>query len=713
MAIDPKNKKTIDETSAYVQDTLLNVGSQIAGTIKESIETAFDGAQAGAIKTIANDINRTFNSLVKSSSQFSANNYKIENGLLSSKDIAKDIQTLAIKRIQLQGKLDAAQKITGKNLTAAQKRGLKAASKALDIEEEALNASKAKVEEIEENMGMTGEIFERLGKTKFFGGLVNASGATENMRKAAVGGAKGFELMKVGAKSMAKALNVGPLAILAAIVKVAQFFVSAMFRADELATKTAKAFGLTKKNAEALNHSLDVQTGYLLKGLYTTEDMVGAYGEFVGLTGAVQDSTKSLLLDQNTLTHKMGIAGDEAAYLNVMINNQGKSTKDVFNNVNDIANAQAEQNGYLISGQMIFKEIASLSAGITANYGNNIIALSKANLQTRRLGVNLNQAASIADGLLDFEQSITAELEAEILLGQQFNFERARALAATGDIAGATEEVLRQTKNLNDEQLRSPVVQKAIAAATGLSVEEFMKARQITKMLTADQGKLQKKLNELSSDKERAAYKEQLLEGAKFEDIKKNRTAQEKFNVAISNAKDQFADLIGTGFLPFLTSQMPKLLKFLARFTGAGKEYEKLERMNALKKLENEDGTKKYTNDQAVKLMAAYESGKQKRQNITNVTTSRGGYVSSAMYESNRLTEEEKAARSQINNLKLDDFTIRSNPKDTLVMAGGTQFGKEINGLLRQLISAVEGGKVINLEGRKVGETLVMSSYKS
>ena len=46
-------------------------------------------------------------------------------------------------------------------------------------------------------------------------------------------------------------------------------------------------------------------------------------------------------------------------------------------------------------------------------------------------------------------------------------------------------------------------------------------------------------------------------------------------------------------------------------------------------------------------------------------------------------------------------------------MAGGTQFGKETNGLLRQLISAVEGGKVINLEGRRVGETLVMSSYKS
>jgi hypothetical protein len=710
MAIDPKNKKIADETSAYVQDTLISVGAKIAETIKDSIETAFDGANAGAIKTIGNDLNRTFNSLVKSSSEFSANSYKVSQGLLSSKDISKQIVGVQIKRIELENKINTAKKM-GVDLN---QESVDAAKEALKEQDKQLNLAEQKVKEIEKNMGMTGEIFQRLGKTKFFGGLVNASGATENMRKAAAGGAKGFELMTVGAKSMAKALNVGPLAILAAIVKVAQFFVSAMFRADELATKTAKAFGLTKKNAEALNHSLDVQTGYLLKGLYTTEDMVGAYEEFVGLTGAVQDSTKSLLLDQNTLTHKMGIAGDEAAYLNVMINNQGKSTKEVFNNVNDIANAQAEQNGYLISGQMIFKEIASLSAGITANYGNNIIALSKANLQTRRLGVNLKQAANVADGLLNFEQSITAELEAEILLGQQFNFERARALAATGDIAGATEEVLRQTKNLNDEQLRSPIVQKAIAAATGLSVEEFMKARQITKMLTADQGKLQKKLNDLSSDKERAAYKEQLLEGAKFEDIKKTRTAQEKFNVAISNAKDQFADLIGTGFLPFLTKQMPKLLKMLANFTGAGKEYAEMQQMQALQKLEDKDGKKLYNSDKAKELLAVFESGKKKQfaylKAASGIENKKERNRLKSYYA---LTGEEEAAQSTIRNLKVDDFTIKTNPKDTLVMAGGTQFGKETNGLLRQLISAVEGGKVINLEGRKVGETLVMSSYKS
>ena len=711
MAIDPKNKKSIDDTSAYVQDTLYNVAGNIGETIKESIESAFDGAEASAIKALGNDLTRNFNTLIKSSNEFSANTYKAKEGLIGVKDIARELQKVEIKRLQLENKIIAARKMA----VPLNEESLEAARDALKEQKEQLDVAKTAATTIKTAMGTTGEIFSRIAKNPLFGSILNAEKGLVAMRKAAGKGTKGFKLMGKGIAAAFEGIEKASvvLFLINQVVKAMRFLVSSMFRADELATKTAKAFGLTKTNAEALNDSLNDQTGYLLKGLYTTEDMVGAYREFVGLTGAVQDSTKSLLLDQNTLTHKMGIAGDEAAYLNVMINNQGKSTKEVFNNVNDIANAQADQNGYLISGQMIFKEIASLSAGITANYGNNIVALSKANLQTKRLGINLKQAANVADGLLNDEQSITAELEAEILLGQQINFERARALAATGDIAGATEEVLRQTKNLNDEQLRSPIVQKAIAAATGLSVDEFMKARQITKMLTADQGKVQEKLNELSSDKERAAYKEKLLEGALFEDIKKNRTAQEKFNVAISNAKDQFANLVGSGAIDMLANLLPKLLKFLAKFTGQSKEFEKIQRMAGLKKLENEDGTKKYTNDEAVKLMAAYESGKQKRQNINRLRQGKGQYISQTMAQRYALTEEEQSAQSQVNKIKVDDFQIKTNPKDTLVMAGGTQFGKETNTLLKKLITAVEGGKVINLEGRKVGETLVMSSYKS
>ena len=45
-------------------------------------------------------------------------------------------------------------------------------------------------------------------------------------------------------------------------------------------------------------------------------------------------------------------------------------------------------------------------------------------------------------------------------------------------------------------------------------------------------------------------------------------------------------------------------------------------------------------------------------------------------------------------------------------MAGGTQFGKETNDLLRQLIAAVNSGGDVMLDGVKVGNTLSAASYK-
>ena len=63
--------------------------------------------------------------------------------------------------------------------------------------------------------------------------------------------------------------------------------------------------------------------------------------------------------------------------------------------------------------------------------------------------------------------------------------------------------------------------------------------------------------------------------------------------------------------------------------------------------------------------------------------------------------------------IQAEDFTIRTHPKDTLLMAGGTKFGEETNQILKQLLEAVSKGGNIYMDGNKVGQTLVLSSYKS
>ena len=63
--------------------------------------------------------------------------------------------------------------------------------------------------------------------------------------------------------------------------------------------------------------------------------------------------------------------------------------------------------------------------------------------------------------------------------------------------------------------------------------------------------------------------------------------------------------------------------------------------------------------------------------------------------------------------MDVDDFTIRSNPKDTITMAGGTKLGGNVEELLTELIGIVKRGGNVYLDGSKVGETLVLSSKLS
>ena len=68
--------------------------------------------------------------------------------------------------------------------------------------------------------------------------------------------------------------------------------------------------------------------------------------------------------------------------------------------------------------------------------------------------------------------------------------------------------------------------------------------------------------------------------------------------------------------------------------------------------------------------------------------------------------------RAQSGDVDAEDFTIRTHPKDTLAMAGGTQFGKETNDLLRELVQEVRASGNTYLDSRKINEVMRLNAYE-
>ena len=94
----------------------------------------------------------------------------------------------------------------------------------------------------------------------------------------------------------------------------------------------------------------------------------------------------------------------------------------------------------------------------------------------------MSQISGIADNLLDFETSITKELELSAMLGRNINLQKARQLF-DNDLEGKTKEVLRQVGGINEFEKMNYYQRKQTSDLIGVSVGELQK------MLT-NQGKI-------------------------------------------------------------------------------------------------------------------------------------------------------------------------------------------------------------------------------
>jgi hypothetical protein len=159
--------------------------------------------------------------------------------------------------------------------------------------------------------------------------------------------------------------------------------------------------------------------------------------------------------------------------------------------------------------------------------------MAKAVTLAGELGGELSDVQTISKSILNFESSIAAELEAELLTGKELNLERARYAALTGDIVGLEREIADQLGSFTEFSKMNVIQQDAMAAAFGLSSDR------LSDMLFKQQvmGRSAKEL--------RAAGEDELAQ------MLEQQTLQDKFNQSVLKLKEIFAD-VGTAFMPFI-----------------------------------------------------------------------------------------------------------------------------------------------------------------
>jgi hypothetical protein len=305
---------------------------------------------------------------------------------------------------------------------------------------------------------------------------------------------------------------------------------------NQFQTELGVSYGNALDMRQALASSADASGDLFIN----SEKLQKSFFALKETTGVFFDLSSQSAETFTNLTERIGLAGAAAGNLTMLMRLQGKETEKNLENLYDSTGAMLETSKTTASVKDILGDVATSSKGLQASLSANPGALAKAAIAARELGATLSDMEGTQKSLLDFESSIAAELEAELLTGKQLNLEKARTAALNNDLATVGEELGKQGVDLASFGKMNYLQQEAMAKAMGMTRDSMGEM-----VLRAEMQK--KSLSEI-----RDTMGEQAYENAKA------LGAQDKINAATEKLKDIFGNI-----LQFLTPVIDALASIL------------------------------------------------------------------------------------------------------------------------------------------------------
>ena len=282
-----------------------------------------------------------------------------------------------------------------------------------------------------------------------------------------------FKVLKAGAGSMGASLIKNLKDPLSITLFLVDQIVDAFKIADSSTGDLAKSFNITYKQASNVRDELNTMANLSGDINVTTQglqDSMVAVGSALGSNARLNEAD---LVTMTKLTKQAGYTHEELMGIQKISLINGKTLEDNTAEILGSAKAYASKNKLVVNEKDVLKEVNKASASLKLSLVGSTDALAEAVVKSKQFGINLEQASQISNALLQFEDSISSELEAELLLGKSLNFEKARALALEGKTADAAAEVLKQVESSEKFGKLNVIQQEALAKSVGMTKDEL------------------------------------------------------------------------------------------------------------------------------------------------------------------------------------------------------------------------------------------------
>ena len=557
MADDPKKRiKDVNEELGYLEDQLISIADKLSNTIKNAIEDIRDESE-GVAKIFEKKLTRDIKSLAKDSDSFLRNTQKLRDGTAKVADIQKQIKDNELKQLSILRSITIL-KNQGVLTEDQVKQKIDEINLAHKVQNELLADQLVKAAQLEEKLGLTGKIIKGISKIPLLNNIVDTKKALEAAAQSSTKiGAMGAALKSIG-KDVLKNIT-DPLTI-------ATFTIGALYKTlidiDKKSGEFAKSMNMTYSDSVVLRAEFkkigDATNDAFVNSRSMSESLMAVNS---ALGTSVRLSNEELVIFTK-LREEAGYTNEELVEIQKLTLATGGTLEGNVKKFAGTVQLLNAQNKLSINEKQLLKDISKVSDSIKLSVGGTAEAIATAAFKAKQFGINLQQADQISQKLLNFEESISDQISAELLTGKELNLERARLLALNGNIADASAEILEQVGGTAEFSAMNRIQQEAIAKAVGLSRDDLAKSlieREALVKLGTQEGTLQEQYNKLKEDgltQEQIAAK--LGDASLAKQLEQTSNA-EKLQASVEKLKE--------AFIPIAESILPKINKGLDWFS--------------------------------------------------------------------------------------------------------------------------------------------------
>lgn len=414
--------KELNQEMAYVLDAVVSIGDKLVNGFKEAVDEAVE--LGDVTETLGNTLKKGYSKDLRDVAKVSEELIKAQarqnKGLLKSSEIEK----LKVKLLESQALKEARVNIAKNNGVALDKEQLQALDEQIKLQEEALGV----IEKQNKSRGIT-------------------AGLTDKIKQ---------KIADIRPQDLGKA-------VFAYMVKILK-------EIDTEVVSLQRNFALTKGEAIELNQELArtaLEAGTLGVNLESVTKAVGTLNNSLG--GTANIFTTEIRNDVAFIQERLGLSEEATAELAKTAFITGKAVSEVAEEQETVFEAVKATTGVSLNFKQTLEEANKVSGALRLKMDALPGGIVKAVAEAKSLGLEFSKIEGIQSSLLDFEQSIAAELKAEALIGREINLDKARAAALNDDAATLAKEIASQFGSIAEFQSLSVIQQEAYANALGMT----------------------------------------------------------------------------------------------------------------------------------------------------------------------------------------------------------------------------------------------------